>query len=232
WAVGLAGSPIILHMHFDPALTQLPGRSSSSHFLLCQLIRPANVLFTLTEAYRERFCACSVSQPVYVVPNMCDETSLAFPAERQRELGMVRIAVLGRLSREKGILDVLQVAAQLRREHPHIHFDVAGLPSTEQEERLVQETMQREHLRDTVTLLGLVTGQAKVDLFERADILLSASYRESFGIVATEAMAAALPVIGTRVAGLRSIVVENETGYLVEPGDVSTMKQCLIALAQ
>ncbi|MGH9823785.1 MAG: N-acetyl-alpha-D-glucosaminyl L-malate synthase BshA, partial [Blastocatellia bacterium] len=58
-----------------------------------------------------------------------------------------------------------------------------------------------------------------------ADALLLPSQSESFGLVALEAMACQVPVIATRVGGLPEVVVEGETGYLFEVGDVDGMAQ-------
>jgi len=52
-----------------------------------------------------------------------------------------------------------------------------------------------------------------------ADVFVLPSLHEGLGIAAIEAMAAALPVVASRVGGLPEIVVEGETGFLVPPGD-------------
>jgi spore coat protein SA len=58
------------------------------------------------------------------------------------------------------------------------------------------------------------------------------SEAEAFGIAAVEASAAGLPVIATAVGGLRDIVVDGETGFLLQPGNVQGMHECLSLLAQ
>lgn len=232
WASSITGSRIILHLHVDPAAADLPGRKRFGQWLFRQLTRPAHAIFALTEGYRKYLLSCSVHQPVQVVPNMCDETLLNLSVDRPRMPGLVHVILLGRLSRPKGIFDLLEIAAQLRTESPQIRFEVAGLPSTPDEERLIGEFFEREHLHETVALLGLVTDTDKLRLFERGDILVAPSHSESFGIVAIEAMAAGLPVVGMKVAGLSSIIVHGETGYLVESGDVESMMQHLIRLVK
>jgi len=232
WASCLAGGPVILHLHVDPATADLPGRNPFGQWLFRRLIRPVSAIFTLTEGYHEHLLSCSVRQLIRVAPNTCDETLLTLPVDRPRASETVRILFLGRLTRAKGIFDLLEVAARLHTEHPEIHFDIAGLPSTPDEERLIREFLERERLQETLTLVGLVTGPDKLKLFERGDILLAPSYWESFGIVAIEGMAAGLPVVAANVPGLKSIVVEGETGYLVEPGDVESLKQHLARLAK
>jgi L-malate glycosyltransferase len=56
-----------------------------------------------------------------------------------------------------------------------------------------------------------------------ADLFVLPSQTESFGLVALEAMACEVPVIATRVGGLPEVVIEGETGYLFEVGEVNAM---------
>jgi glycosyltransferase involved in cell wall biosynthesis len=230
WASSIIGSRIILHLHVNPAVASLPGRKRYGQWLFRQLIRPSHALFTLTDDYRNHLISCSLRQPVYTVPNMCDESLLNLSVNRNYESGFVNVIFLGRLSFSKGIFDLLQVAARLRTEDSHFRFKVAGQPSLPEEARLIKEFCKQKSLYDTVQFLGFVTDAAKLHLFKHGDIVVIPSRSESFGIVAIEAMAAGLPVIGTKVAGLSSIIMHSETGYLVEPGDVESIIQYLVHL--
>ncbi len=59
-----------------------------------------------------------------------------------------------------------------------------------------------------------------IPFLSMSDLLLLPSEQESFGLVALEAMACNVPVIASRVGGLPEVVLDNETGYLVEMGNV------------
>jgi glycosyltransferase involved in cell wall biosynthesis len=63
--------------------------------------------------------------------------------------------------------------------------------------------------------------------FALADVVVVPSYREAFGLVAVEAMAAGKPLIASRVGGLEEIVVDGDTGLLVEPGDPGALAQAV-----
>lgn len=58
------------------------------------------------------------------------------------------------------------------------------------------------------------------ELYQAADVCLVPSHTESFGLVALEAQACGVPVVGSAVGGLRAIIRNAETGFLVEPGEV------------
>lgn len=63
-----------------------------------------------------------------------------------------------------------------------------------------------------------------------ADLMLLPSSQESFGLVALEAMSYGVPVIATRVGGVPEVIEHGKTGYLSEPGDISTMANYAIEL--
>jgi glycosyltransferase involved in cell wall biosynthesis len=72
--------------------------------------------------------------------------------------------------------------------------------------------------------VGWLSQEALPQLYEKADICVFPSvWPEPFGRVAVEAMAAGKPVIASRVGGLKDIVVDGKTGFLVKPGDADEL---------
>ena len=53
------------------------------------------------------------------------------------------------------------------------------------------------------------------------------SYREGFGVACAEGMAHGKPVVASRVGGLLDLVVDGETGLVVEPGDIPGLRDAL-----
>lgn len=73
---------------------------------------------------------------------------------------------------------------------------------------------------------------ALIELYRSSDVFVLPSEAEAFGIAAVEAAAAGLPVIATPVGGLRDIVVDGETGYLISPADADALCHHLRGLAE
>ena len=69
------------------------------------------------------------------------------------------------------------------------------------------------------------------DLLALMDIVVMPSLRESFGIVALEAMAMKVPVIASRIGGLEEIIENEKTGLLVPPGDAAALAEAIRTLA-
>ena len=66
-----------------------------------------------------------------------------------------------------------------------------------------------------------------IALFQSCDVLVLPTQADTFGIVAVEASAAGLPVLMTDVGGVRDIVLDGETGFLLPPGDVDVLTERL-----
>jgi glycosyltransferase involved in cell wall biosynthesis len=113
------------------------------------------------------------------------------------------ILFAGRLSPEKGVLELVEAA-------DGIPLVVAG----------------DGPLRDRVPeALGFVPHRELERLYERAAVVACPSYREGFGVVCAEAMAHGRPVVASAVGGLLDLVVDGETGILVPPGDVEALRE-------
>ena len=112
----------------------------------------------------------------------------------------------GRLSAEKGILDLMAAADN------GMKLTIAG----------------DGPLRDRVPgALGFVPHDQLGPLYDRAAVVAVPSHREGFGVACAEAMAHGRPVVAAAVGGLLDLVVPEETGLLVPPGDVGALREAL-----
>ncbi len=73
-------------------------------------------------------------------------------------------------------------------------------------------------LSDKVHFLG--KQENLEELYSISDLMLLVSEKESFGLVALEAMACGVPCIGTNVGGIPEVISDGETGYICEMGDI------------
>lgn len=125
-----------------------------------------------------------------------------------------RLVSVGRLSKEKGYMDLLALYNIISKEYPTWSLDIIGDGS----EREKLENYIKEHnLGDKVTLHGFQNKEYIDKILNKASIYLMTSYTESFGIVLIEAMSHGLPCIAFDDAeGARELIDSGRTGYLIK----------------
>lgn len=125
---------------------------------------------------------------------------------------------LGRLNRDKGVLDLAAAFSQLSTKHPHAVLWVVG-----PDEGNWYEQMQAL-LGDAISQVKRVGFTAQPERFmQAADVFCLPSYREGFGSSVIEAAACAVPALVSRIYGLTDAVVEGQTGWMHEPGNVKDL---------
>jgi N-acetyl-alpha-D-glucosaminyl L-malate synthase BshA len=113
--------------------------------------------------------------------------------------------------------DVVEIFVRVNKEMPSVLLMVGDGPERSNSEWLTHH-LGVEH---RVHFLG--KRDDTEELLAAADLLLLPSDTESFGLVALEAMACAVPVVVSRVGGLPEVVTDGEEGYLVEPRNIEVM---------
>ena len=83
-----------------------------------------------------------------------------------------------------------------------------------------------------VHFAGYRTGAALAAAYASGDVFAFPSDTETFGNVVVEAMASGLPVVGVNRGGVRDIIQEGETGFLVPPGDAAAFSDALAVLVR
>ncbi len=148
-------------------------------------------------------CKC-----VYI-PNIIDDLP-----KRKSPLNEKRLVSVGRLSKEKGFLDLLKIFNFLLKKHPDWKLDIVGDGS----ERESLEAFINEHsLNDSVTLHGFQNKDYIAKVFRNSSIYVMTSFTESFGIVLIEAMSFGIPCVAFNSAeGAREIINSGSNGFLVK----------------
>jgi glycosyltransferase involved in cell wall biosynthesis len=142
---------------------------------------------------------------VYLVPNAIDILSL--PKEKNR-LYEKQIIFASRLSKEKGILDVLEMSTNLPQD---IHLLILG--SGPEEEKVREAVKSRKNIH----FLGFVPREKTISLISGSDILIQPSLVEAISSTLLEAMACKTPIITTNVGGNKELLEHNKSGIIIEP---------------
>ena len=134
------------------------------------------------------------------------------------------VLAVGRYIAQKDHATLVEAFARVHAEHEDARLAILGWGPLEAETRARAAALG---VGDAVLLTGRVEPAAWLD---RADVFAHTSRWEGFGIVLLEAMLAGLPVVATRASAVPEIVVDGETGTLVEPGDAEAAATAIAEL--
>jgi glycosyltransferase involved in cell wall biosynthesis len=134
---------------------------------------------------------------------------------------------IGRLTADKGVLDLAQAFAASGNENLKLWLILAG-----PDEDGIAPAL-RSALAGDVARRMLIHGftSAPEHYLAAADFLCLPSYREGFPMVILEAAASGLPSIGSHIYGVSDAIIDGETGLLVPPGDAAKLAAAMSRLA-
>jgi alpha-maltose-1-phosphate synthase len=125
------------------------------------------------------------------------------------------VLFVGRITRQKGVTHLVDAIGYLPPETQVVLC--AGAPDTPEiaaEVRQKVEAARKNHPR-IVWIEKMVTRQEAIQLYSNCRVFCCPSVYEPFGIINLEAMACRAPVVASSTGGIKEVVVEGETGYLV-----------------
>ncbi|QAY66610.1 glycosyltransferase family 4 protein [Paenibacillus protaetiae] len=149
----------------------------------------------------------------------------AWRREEQRLLkglyGRKVVIFIGRLIPLKGVHHLLHIVPQLAMRHPELLVVIVGSPFygsfRKTEYSLSLERLARR-CHGTVRFVPYVPHPEVADWFLSSDIaVVPSGQREAFGLVNVEAMACGIPVVATSAGGMKEIIVDGHTGFLINP---------------
>ena len=189
---------------------------------------------------REALSAGVPADRIHFLPNAVDITRFR-PADagEQRALrqlwdippGMVVCLFVGRLSREKGLMDLMAAWAIVRPQNAVLLVagpDMAGHPWNVGP--AARAFVERQGLDASVRFLGSMADVAP--LLRAADVVVQPSHFEALGLSAVEALACGVPVIASAVGGLLDFVVDGENGRLCPPRNPPALAVALRTLIE
>ncbi|MCV9947957.1 N-acetyl-alpha-D-glucosaminyl L-malate synthase BshA [Paenibacillus sp. BT-177] len=178
---------------------------------------------------RETIDALEITRPIDLTYNFVDKR-VYYPrdaAALRRDFAQPHEKIMMHISNfrpVKRVGDVLDIFDRVQQKVPAKLLLVGEGPDLPK----IRCKIESLGLQDKVFFLGKQDQIAEV--ISMADVLLLPSEKESFGLVALEAMACGVPTIGSQAGGVPELVVHGSTGYLAEIGNTETMADYAVEL--
>jgi glycosyltransferase involved in cell wall biosynthesis len=239
WAARRAGVPVILHTIHGPSFGTFQGAAANAVFRGAERFAAkfTTHFVTVADAMTRQYLAAGIGTPAQYTrifsgfplePYLSAQND---PELRQR-LGIgpddFVIGKIARLFKLKGHDDLLDIAPDFLRQCPRAKFLFVG------------DGLWRGRLQDRARALGLekhfvFTGLVPPGEVPRhvgiMDALVHLSRREGLARALPQALAAARPVAAWDCDGAGEVCLDNETGFLIPPGDGKTLARRLLQLA-
>lgn len=237
WVSLLANKRLVIRLHGEHYTfhTYTPDEPLTPSIRICRIlqritIKKARVLISPSESHANEIRGelMKADLALRIIPNSVNLSEYSTRKKPNSEGKLVLF--VGRIERRKGVMVLLEAAAQVLADMPEVQFVLAGaihptIPILE-----FERAMDELNVRDCVELAGHKTEEKLKELYHRATILVLPSYYETFGIVALEAMAYGIPVVAWNAGALPEIVKQGVNGILVKPGSPDELAAGLIQL--
>jgi glycosyltransferase involved in cell wall biosynthesis len=237
--------PDIVHEHnLHPHLIQLAlWRSSTKYRLIAELHHPAVNPDFLIQKLAMPFAVLALKLiskdvDVFVAHTLIEKdwlrskgipdekiSLIRFPAVPQRLLSMDiqaeilgDVLYLGRIVPKKGVHILIKALNVVKQRLSNIKATIAG-PAEPGYLKELKSLIERLNLKNDVMFSGMIKEEEKYALIKSHKVLVLPSLKEYTGGVLLEAQALGVPVIATRVGAVPEMLIENETGLLVQPNN-------------
>jgi glycosyltransferase involved in cell wall biosynthesis len=176
----------------------------------------AEKIFVLSEDFKEKIIEWNYQGDVIVQTTTVD-ANLANNFSIEDKFSKVttdntttKILFLSRIIKEKGIFELIDAFENLNKRINNLELIIAG--DGEAFNQLKNIVKDKKHIK----LTGHVEGERKITLLKECDIYILPSYTEGLPISVLEAMLFGLPVITTKVGGLKKFFKDEKMGYFIE----------------
>jgi glycosyltransferase involved in cell wall biosynthesis len=232
--------PIIVHTIHGPSFGPFQGRAGNLLFRTAESMagRITTHFVTVAHAMRDQYLAADIGRP-----DQYSRIFSGFPLEPflqarpdpslQHRLGIaatdITIGMIARLFRLKGHDDLLEASPELLQHQPNLRFLLIGDGAWRS--RLLRKAL-RLGVAHRYSFAGLVPPEQIPDHVALMHMLVHLSRREGLPRALPQALAAARPVIAYDCDGAGEICLETVTGFLIRPGDSTTLIDRILKLAR
>ncbi len=151
------------------------------------------------------------------------------PELRSDDGHTLTVLMASRLLWDKGVMEYVEAAKEIKASGNDARFVLAGSPDDGNPGSVTELDLQQWREEGVIEPVGHIADMVSM-LRETDVVVLPTRYGEGVPRVLIEAAAAGIPLVGTDVPGCREVIIPDENGLLVEPGDVTGLAKAILRL--
>ncbi|MBX0316849.1 glycosyltransferase [Planococcus glaciei] len=215
-------------------LDQMPNKSNFVKKMTTLILKNANEVIVVGEALRE-----NVLSLWPVEENRIHVISMGVDTEKFRKLDLAEfenlvpaekspvLLYVGNIIKAKGLVELVDAFKIIQSKYPNAALYLIG----SRKDKTFFEQLERQIEQNQLSSIHFLNPLPQPDIVKwmnAADVLVLPSHIEGFGLVALEAMASGLPVVGSKVGGLEYLLADRR-GLMFEKGDSKMLAEQLFA---
>jgi glycosyltransferase involved in cell wall biosynthesis len=190
-----------------------------------ELVKNADVVTAVSHSCaKELKRLCMLNKEITVVNNGVD-TNLFIPVKNKKKENY--ILYTGRLETRKGLIDFIESAKYVCREHADIKFVLTGKGTIR---KYLERKINNLGLKNNFYFAGFVSRSELLEYYQNATVYVLPSYYEGLPTTLLEAMSCGIPSIATDVEGSSELVEDGENGLLVPPRNPERLAEAILRL--
>jgi len=152
--------------------------------------------------------------------------SIDLIGSRTHDGGPLSLIYVGNVLPQKGLLPLIKGLSHLAPDIWHLTA-VGSLTMDGRYVRKIKRLMAQKNLSRQIDIIGPKDGNELAGLFAQSHVFVMPYSHEGFGMAYLEAMAFALPVVGSSNGALREFVIPAQNGFLIKSDDVESVNACI-----
>lgn len=171
-----------------------------------------------------------LSDKITHIPHAIDTHKFSIPNSKNHtkqnlgwQLSKTHLLCVANLYKVKGVDLLVEAFANLEIDK-NIHLHIIAPRGDNDMKKKINSLIATHQLQKSITFYNAMTENEIVNFYQAADLFISPSLKEGFGLAIAEAAACGTPVLATKSGGPQEIV-STEIGQLVEPGDINQLRK-------
>jgi glycosyltransferase involved in cell wall biosynthesis len=215
------GRKVVFHVHGGGFGNFIENSKENKRNKIISLLCKTHRVIVLSDSWKDYFSKYLPQEKTIVLNNPCPIADISY---NTRNNPKTKILFTGRLSKAKGIYDLIEAVGLLTDGS----FQLEAYGDGELEK--VCDFINKRNLGERVLINNWKPYDQILEIYRGADIFVLPSYTEGMPMSILEAMGSGLPIISTNVGGIPEAVINNENGFLINPGDIAALTEKLDTL--
>lgn len=217
---------VVFHIHGAEYETFFNSLSTKKQQKIIQVLESVDSVIALSQTWKNKFESMFGITNCFVVENGINIDKLK-PAINDIKQSQHTMISLGRLGKRKGTYDLIDAIDGVIKHVRDLKIYLAGDGDVEE----VQKLISIKGLDNNIEVTGWINFDQKVELLQKCSVLLLPSYNEGLPMAILESMASGKAIISTNVGAIPEVVT-SDNGILINPGDVKSLENAIIELAE